>query len=243
MSISTKLQSDSAYEILKQDILHIRIPPSTPLKISWLQNKYGFSIPELLQALTRLESEYLVILKSGKGFSVASVSITELMDLYKARIIIKQELLKQAMQLGDAAWENNIINTHYLLTREISPVEAHCSFNNYIAWKEAFDAFDEALIAAHRSPLMHHYHKNLSDNIRRHGRVFGIIMPSLGKMDFKISALKVPAFQALYSLDRYTVLKDAVLRRDFDLAMTLINEHHNFMITAYNELYEANISL
>lgn len=243
MSIDKKIQSDCAYEILKQDILHIRIPPSASLKLSWLQKKYSFSIPELHQALTRLESEYLVVLKSGKGFFVASVSIAELMDLYKARIIIKQELLKQAMQLGDAAWENNIIGTHDLLSREISPVEAHCSFDNYIAWKEAYDAFDEALIAAHRLPLMHHYHKTLSDNIRRHSRVFSIIMPSLGKMDFKISVLKVPAFQALYSLGHYTALKDAVLRRDFDLAMTLVNELHNFMITAYNELYEENTSL
>lgn len=228
---------DCAYELLKNDILNVIIPPSTPLRMTWLQEKYNLGATPLREALTRLERDKLVILQPNKGYIVASASIDELMELYTGRKIIKLHLLDESMRFGDKYWESDIVATHYRFSRELSPFDEECDYNGYISWTKAHDAFDNALIAAHRSPWLNRFNLSLTEHIRRQGRVFRLLMPSFEKQSFSSAALKSPALRSLYALERYTELKDAVLDRNFDQVKTFVNKHLDLVLSTYKELY------
>ena len=120
---------------------------------------------------------------------------------------------------------------------KISPSEGKCSYDEYIAWTQAHDAFDDALIAAHRSPWMSSFHLLLTEHIRRQGRVMRILMPSFENQEFSIATLKSPALRTLYALERYTDLKEAVLSRNFNQVTFLINRHIDLVMSTYDELY------
>ena len=120
---------------------------------------------------------------------------------------------------------------------KISPSEGKCSYDEYIAWTQAHDAFDDALIAAHRSPWMNSFHLLLTEHIRRQGRVMRILMPSFENQEFSIATLKSPALRTLYALERYTDLKEAVLSRNFNQVTFLINRHIDLVMSTYDELY------
>ncbi len=228
---------DCAYELLKSDILNVKIPPDTPLKMTWLQKHYNVGSTPLREALTRLESDHLVILQPNKGYIVASASIGELMELYTSRKIIKLHLLDEAIRFGDKYWESDIVATHYRLSRELSPFDEECDYNGYISWTKAHDAFDNALIAAHRSPWLNRFNLLLTEHIRRQGRVFRLLMPSFEKQSFSNAALKSPALRSLYALERYTDLKEAVLDRNFNQVTTFVNKHLDLVMATYKELY------
>lgn len=87
----------------------------------------------LREALSRLEGDNLVKLLPNKGYYSASVSINELMELYKTRRIFKLQLLQEAMLYGDRSWEAEIIRTHALLEGQVSSSEGRCSYDEYIA--------------------------------------------------------------------------------------------------------------
>lgn len=227
---------DCAYETLKNDILHIKIAPDFPLKISWLQEQYNFGATPLREALSRLEGDYLVKLIPNKGYYAASVSIEELMELYRSRKTFKLQLLKEAMLFGNNEWESEIVRTHYLLSKQVSPSEGKCSYEEYMAWTKAHDAFDNALIAAHRAPWANHFHITITDHIRRQGRAFRILMPNFDDQDFSTGTIQSPTLRALYATNRYTDLKDAVLSRHFERTEVLVNKHLDMVLATYHEL-------
>ena len=230
---------DCAYELLKRDILNVTIPPDTPLKISWVQTQYNVGSTPLREALKRLESDRLVILHPNKGYVVSPVSIEELMEMYRSRKIIKQHLLNESIIFGDKYWEAEIVATHYCLSHELSPFDDACEYDDYISWTQAHDAFDNALIGAHRSPWLNRFNLLLTEHIRRQGRVFRLLMPNLEKQSFSNAALKSPALRALYAIERYTDLKDAALSRNAELITTLVDKHLDIVMSTYNELYVA----
>lgn len=229
---------DCAYELLKSDILNVTIPPDTPLKMTWIQKQYNIGTTPLREALTRLESDHLVILQPNKGYMVAPVSIDELMELYRARRLIKQQLLKEAMLFGDKNWEADIVAMHYCFSKELSPSDPACDIERFITWAQAHDAFDNALLAAHRAPWLRRFYALTTEHIRRHGRGLKILMPTVQWQEFSNSVQKSQALRTLYAIETYTELKDAVLNRDFELVAQLVDKHVDLVITANNEIHE-----
>ncbi|MBX8802187.1 GntR family transcriptional regulator [Ochrobactrum sp. MR28] len=229
---------DCAYELLKNDILNVKIPPDTPLKMTWVQKQYNVGSTPLREALTRLESDHLVILQPNKGYIVSPVSIDELMELYRARKLVKQHLLKEAMLYGDKNWEADIVAMHYCFERQLSPVQETCRIDDFIAWAQSHDAFDGALLAAHRAPWLKRFYTLTTEHIRRQGRGLRILMPTVEWQEFANSVKKSQALRTLYSIEIYTELKDAVLNRDFDLVAQLVDKQVDLVITANNEIHE-----
>ncbi|MDM7850753.1 GntR family transcriptional regulator [Pseudochrobactrum kiredjianiae] len=231
---------DCAYELLKKDILNLTIPPDTPLKMTWVQKQYNVGSTPLREALKRLEADRLVILHPNKGYVVSPVSIEEMMELYRARRLIKQQLLKEAMLFGDKSWEANIVAMHYCFVREPSPADDACRIEGFIAWAQAHDAFDSALLAAHRAPWLKRFYTLTTEHIRRHGRGLRILMPTVEWQEFADAVHKSQALRTLYAIETYTELKEAVLNRDFDLVAQFVDKHVDLVITANNEIHELN---
>ena len=231
---------DCAYELLKNDILNVKIPPDTPLKMTWVQKHYNVGSTPLREALTRLEGDHLVILQPNKGYMVSPVSIDEMMELYRARRLVKQHLLKEAMLYGDKNWEADIVAMHYCFERALSPADDACRIEGFIAWAQAHDMFDSALLAAHRSPWLKRFYTMITEHIRRQGRGLRILMPTVEWQEFAHAVQKSQALRTLYGIETYTEIKDAVLNRDFELVSQLVDKHVDLVITANNEIHELN---
>ncbi len=232
---------DFAYETLKNDILNNKIAPNFPLKINWLQGQYGYGTTPLRETLSRLEGDHLVKLIPNKGFYTAPVSIDELTELYRTRSVIKLQLLKESMLLGDGNWEADIVCTHYLLAKQTSPSKGTCTYEEYKAWMQRYDEFESTLISAHRSPWANRFYKIATDQVRRQGCAFKLLVPNLEDQDFSLGTAQSPTLRTFYSIETYTEVKCAVLSRDFEQAQMLANKHLDMVIAAYNEIYAAHI--
>lgn len=85
-SESLKLQ---AYHILKEKIIYCSYPPGGQLNEELLQEEMGMSRTPIRDALSRLEQEGLVTIRSKKGITVEPLRIKELNMIYEVRLLLE----------------------------------------------------------------------------------------------------------------------------------------------------------
>lgn len=112
--------AERAYFAIRRDILNGRLQPDQPLRFEYLKATYDLSFSTLREALTRLQSERLVVANALKGFRVAELSLAEMWDVIKTRILIEGEALRQSIAAGDDAWEAAMIAAFHSLSRHSS---------------------------------------------------------------------------------------------------------------------------
>jgi DNA-binding GntR family transcriptional regulator len=98
-----------AVQRLKAAILHAELAPGTRLRLESLQEMFGFSSSPLREALNRIVAEGYVEVEDRRGFRVKPVSIEELNDITRVRVLIERAALKESIARGDDEWEANII--------------------------------------------------------------------------------------------------------------------------------------
>ena len=86
------LASDIAHR-LRGEIVTCRLKPGEMLKFDTLRLAYGASFTTLREALTCLAAEGLVVAEEQRGFKVAPISLADLIDLTRARILIEVDLI------------------------------------------------------------------------------------------------------------------------------------------------------
>jgi GntR family carbon starvation induced transcriptional regulator len=146
-------QADQAYEHLLAQILDGRLAPRAKVIISEVAVALGFSPGSIREALSRLAAEKWAIATAQKGYSVAPVSIEELKDLTRTRIVIEQFCMRAAIANGDVEWETSIVAAYHRLHRlPVHAAETAPRVNP--AWVAAHMTFHEALASACSSPWM-----------------------------------------------------------------------------------------
>ncbi len=146
-------QADQAYEALLAEILDGRLAPGAKITISEIAVRLGFSPGSVREALSRLSAEKWAIATAQKGYSVAPVSIDELKDLTRTRIVIEQLCLRGAIAHGDVEWETSIVAAYHRLHRiPVHVAESAPRVNQ--AWSAAHMTFHTALAAGCDSPWM-----------------------------------------------------------------------------------------
>ena len=106
------LQQDAeltGYDALKRDIIRGVFLPDEKLRMSQLTLRYRLGVGPLREALSRLIAENLVTAISQKGYRVASMSQSELLDIYDARASMEAMLITLAMERGGDDWEAAIL--------------------------------------------------------------------------------------------------------------------------------------
>jgi DNA-binding GntR family transcriptional regulator len=82
--------ADSVYEVVKQQIMDLKLAPSTRLNIDQLARELAVSNTPLREALVRLESEGLVTRRSLQGFSVAPLpDLRDMTQLFELRMMLE----------------------------------------------------------------------------------------------------------------------------------------------------------
>jgi GntR family carbon starvation induced transcriptional regulator len=200
-------QADQAYEHLLARILDGRLAPGAKIIISEVAVELGFSPGSIREALSRLAAEKWAIATAQKGYSVAAVSIADLEDLTRTRIVIEQFCLRAAIANGDVEWETSIVAAYHRLHRIPVTIDGTAPRLNP-AWVAAHMIFHEALATGCDSPWMLNIRAMLYAQSERYRQ----LSAALKREDRNVDA-------------EHKSILDACIARRADQACELIHQH------------------
>lgn len=235
-------KTETAYRLLRRDILTARLMPGTALKLNMLGKAYGVGWTPLREALSRLEAERLVTAVSNRGFAVAPVSRRELEDLSRARLVVEVPLLLESIGRGESDWEEAVVTTHYRLSRCKTALEDP-SDAAIDAWDECHEAFHAALLAAAEPGWLMRFRSTVSDQLRRHHRALSLTPAVRAAAAGRKSGLEdaMAALRDAQSIGSHTALMEAALDRDQERAKTLMQDHIGFTLNVYTRTEESEL--
>ena len=160
---STKTLVESAYNRLRADIIEGHLVPDSKLRIEDLRNQYVTGASPLREALNRLAGEGFVTVEGQRGFRVSPVSLKDLKDLTRMRILLECEALRESIKYGDDDWEAGIVASFHRLTKAEEKRD-----KKFGEWEKRNDEFHEALVAASRSPWLLKFRHILYEQHKRY---------------------------------------------------------------------------
>lgn len=203
----TGSRTERAYDRLRTEILQGELAPGERLTAADLDERFELGLTPIREALARLASEGLVQMEARRGARVLDISSTELADLMKTRREIERLCLSEAMRLGDSRWEAEVIAALHVLARTPLP-EPSDKTGMASEWEAQHRNFHSSLVKACGSEWLLRFWNQLVDHTQRYRKL----------------RLKGPLVARNVQAEHQAIL-DAVLRRDVDAAVALMDEH------------------
>ena len=139
---------ERTYGRLREDILSGVLQPGEKLLIEHLKQRYDVGAGTLREALSRLVSEAMVVAEGQRGFTVAPISIEDLIDVTNLRVGVETDALRASIRQGDDFWRHRL----RLAYEKLSSLEQPLLEENVPRWELANAVFHEALLSACGSP-------------------------------------------------------------------------------------------
>lgn len=95
-------QVERVYRIIREAIINGDYAPGSPLRLQELSEAHDMSFIPVREALRRLEAERLVETTPNKGARVAELSMEDIVDAYRTRIVLEVDALRRAYPRIDA---------------------------------------------------------------------------------------------------------------------------------------------
>jgi GntR family carbon starvation induced transcriptional regulator len=141
----------SAVRKLRAAVLTAELEPGARLRTEALQERFGISSSPLREALNRLASEGFIEAEDRRGFRVKPVSVDEINDITRVRVLLETEALTDSMAKGDDEWEARVLAAyHRLRLAQGRLTGAAMVVDN--AWSSRHREFHFALLSACTSP-------------------------------------------------------------------------------------------
>ena len=102
---------------LKQQITSGSIAPGEKLRLDDLRASFGVSLSPLREALSRLSVEGFVVMEDQRGYRVAPVSRTNLLEVTRLRLELECFALRESIGNGNDQWESEVVAAHYRLMK------------------------------------------------------------------------------------------------------------------------------
>lgn len=199
--------SSSVYERLLQDVLSGRFEPGRKLRLQALQDEYKVGSSPLREALNRLSMSGMVVREENKGFRVSHADTEELKELIATRCWLEEIAIRQSIAKGDQDWEEGVVLAFHRLRRTPRQKETNTVEVNSV-WEKAHDEFHSALIAACGSRFLIDFCGQLAQKTLRYRNLTAMT-----------------AYRDRHELDEHLEIHDAVLDRDADKAVELLQHH------------------
>lgn len=203
--------TQSAYRLIRNDILSGAIEPQNKLRIADLSQRHGTSPSAIREALSRLVAERLVTVEEQKGFRAAPMSVREFREITDLRVMLEVEALRRAIVLGGDEWEAAIVASHYrleLAEKRLPTAETGAEAD----WEMRNRDFHDALVMACDSEWLMRVRSLLYDHSRR----------------YRHRSLRTVGLLESSALE-HRMLRAAVLARKTEKACALVSRH--FMTT------------
>jgi DNA-binding GntR family transcriptional regulator len=155
-----KTHSEGVYASLRAELLGGTFVPGSKLRLAGIGTRYGVSLSVVREAMTRLAGEGLVKALPQRGFCVTPLSVDDLLDLTRARVLIETAVLRESVANGGLEWESAVIAAHHTLQgTTYTTREGHLGGD----WSVAHHAFHRALLAGAKSPRLESIATELRD--------------------------------------------------------------------------------
>ena len=116
MTASAKpTRTDAVFDALRHEVLSARIPPGTKMKLTDYSERFAVSVAVVREALGRLAEQGLLQANPQRGFATLPLSVDDLLELTRARIIVETATLRESIARGDLAWEASVVAAHHQL--------------------------------------------------------------------------------------------------------------------------------
>ncbi|MDP1907893.1 MAG: FCD domain-containing protein [Hyphomicrobium sp.] len=205
--LAAKTRIHAVYLQLRRDILDGKFRPGARLPVEHLKAGYGVSAGTVREALSLLVADALVTPEGQRGFWVTPVSEDDLTDITNTRMQLESLALRQAIRLGDDAWEAAIVAAFHRLglieDGAGQPLEGRLD-----EWEHRNQEFHDALIAACPSRWLKRFRGILYHQHERYRR----LSLWLGSAERNVHA-------------EHEAILSAVLRREEDKACELMERH------------------
>jgi GntR family carbon starvation induced transcriptional regulator len=198
-----------AYRQLRRDIVDGRLLPGERLRVEHIKGHYKVSAGTLREALALLVADALVVVRGQRGVHVAPVSLRDIEDITRTRVLLETEALRQSLRAGDDHWEAELLTAFHHLTRAEERLAANPGAG-VDEWEERNRQFHQVLIGASPSHWIRHCLAILFRQSERYRR---------------LNISTSPAPRDVHA--EHKAIFEAVLARDEDRAAALLTEHIN----------------
>jgi len=202
-------QASSVYDRLQSDILTGKLQPGLKLRLKDLIEIYGTGNSPLREALNRLSANGMVLREENRGFRVPPASNEDLMELTRTRCWLEEIALRESIANGDSEWEERIVLSFHWLARAARN-GSEASKTTSPEWEEHHREFHQALISACNSKILMNFCAELSQRSFRYRNLAEVV-----------------EYRDRHELDEHEELQQAVLDRDADRAVELLQKHYN----------------
>ncbi|SFU36252.1 GntR family transcriptional regulator [Halomonas korlensis] len=199
---SSSTHASRIYEVLRQDILDGRFQAGEKIAINTLKERYGVGLSPLREALNKLSAYGLLMQENQRGFRIPGLSRAELDDIADMRRKLECMALDQALQLGDAEWESELLAVAHRLKR------AENDQANMEHWEQLHGRFHRTLVAPCGSVWLLRFISQLHDQFDRYRRL----------------APENPGIRKVLDAQHHELV-DLALARDTKAAVRLIDHH------------------
>jgi DNA-binding GntR family transcriptional regulator len=198
---------ESAYRQLRRDIIDGRLQPGQRLRVEHLKASYQVSSGTLREALALLVSDSLVVSHGQRGFRVTPMSLADLEDLTRMRVLLETEALRESVRVGGDDWEAGIVSAFHRLSLAEQRLRADPG-RSFDEWERCNRQFHESLVAACRSRWLLRMRALLYQQSERYRR---------------ISATQGPPPVEVH--EEHRAIFDAALARNAEMACALLTAH------------------
>lgn len=137
-------RSGEIYSDLRSRLLAGKLEPGSKLKLGEFSAHYGVSLSVVREAVTRLAEQGLVQAHPQRGFWVMPLSVEDLLDLTRARVLIETLALRESIRVGGLSWESKVLAAHHTLQHtDVVSAEGYVNPD----YTDAHRAFHHALLA------------------------------------------------------------------------------------------------
>ena len=205
--------AETVYTQLHQDIIFGVYEPGSKLRSTDLRQRYQASANTIREALARLVSEKLVDAEGQRGASVVAATLEDLHDITETRILLECQAVRLSFTVADLKWEGEVMAAHYRLAKAEEMVqESHADNRNLL---EQYDAdFHRTIISGCQSQWILRFHSVMYDHMLRYRSQALKVIGKDERADMLHRAQK-----------EHAVLRDAVLAKDADLVVELLQSH------------------
>lgn len=135
--------STKCFELIAGSILNGEFLPGERLLTEELKKRYDVGMSPIREALSKLAGTRLVTFEEHKGFSVAKMSASQILDDINTFVEIECLCLKHSIEKGDDLWEERVIATLHSLGKVENGKEIE-----YSAWAPQNIRFHDALVSS-----------------------------------------------------------------------------------------------
>jgi len=155
----TRSATQRAYQAIRQLIINGEISPGERLKVESLKVVLNTGASPIREALSLLTSDQLVERIDQRGFRAAQASKKHFLEILMLRCQLEDLAIRGSIQLGDTAWEENLVLSHHRLRQADRSLASE--------WEVHHRAFHGALLQGCGSPILLRFCDQLYDlNIR-----------------------------------------------------------------------------